>query len=124
MNGPVVWPSTETWYVTAGGGGGGAGLEDGGAAPPPVMAPPIWFAIIMPAPRPTPSFAVWETTRPLGVVVASEAALTEGPSSSTAGVARVSQGEVLEVGREADGWRPARVGRARGWVRAGAVERI
>ncbi|MGB3542496.1 hypothetical protein, partial [Rubrivirga sp.] len=70
------------------------------------------------------SFAVWESTRPLGVVVTTGTSLSEGPSTSTASVARVSEGETLEVGPAVDGWRPARLGRARGWVRADAVELI
>lgn len=67
--------------------------------------------------------AVWQTTRPLGVAL-SDVSVAEEPASSTGGVARLSPGDVLEVGLEVEGWRPVRVGRARGWVRADAVEAI
>lgn len=69
------------------------------------------------------SFAVWDTTRLLGVVL-TEASVTEGPSSSTPSIARLAAGETLEVGLEVDGWQPVRIGRSRGWIRAGAVETI
>ncbi len=68
--------------------------------------------------------AVREHTRPLGVVLAEEAAVVERPSAAAAGVARLRAGETVEVGEAADGWRPVSAGDARGWVRADAVEPI
>ena len=68
--------------------------------------------------------AVWEITRPVGVVLVDDAAVVESPSGVAPGVARLRAGETVEVGPEADGWRPVSVGRAEGWVRADAVAPI
>ena len=67
------------------------------------------------------AFAVWEATRPVGVVLVDDAAVLEAPSPAAPGVARLRAGETGEVGTEAAGWRPVTVGRADGWVRADAV---
>ncbi|PAP78543.1 SH3 domain-containing protein [Rubrivirga marina] len=70
------------------------------------------------------AFAVWEFTRPVGVVLLDDAPVVESPSPAAPGVARLRAGETVEVGPEADGWRPVTVGRAEGWVRADAVAPI
>ena len=70
------------------------------------------------------ALAVWEVTRPVGVVLADDVAVVESPSPAAPGVARLRAGETVEVGPEADGWRPVSVGRADGWVRADAVAPI
>ena len=69
------------------------------------------------------ALAVWERTRPLAVALA-DAAVAESPSPTAAAVARLRAGETVEAGAVVDGWRPVAVGRAEGWVRAGAVEPI
>ena len=70
------------------------------------------------------SLAVWERTRPLGVVLADQAAVVESPSTVAATVAQLRAGETVRVGEAADGWRTVSVGDAEGWVRADAVEPI
>lgn len=65
--------------------------------------------------------SVWQSTRPLGVAIA-DVAVTASPSPTGELVARLREGEAVAVGTEADGWRAVRVGRARGFVRAAAVE--
>ena len=67
------------------------------------------------------ALAVWEATRPVGVVLVDDAAVVESPAATAPGVARLRAGETVEVGPEAAGWRPVAVGRAEGWVRADAV---
>ncbi len=69
------------------------------------------------------SAAVWERTRPLAVVMA-EVAVVESPAPSASAVARLRPGETVSVGEAEDGWRPVRVGRESGWVRADAVAPI
>ena len=69
------------------------------------------------------SGAAWERTRPLGVALR-DAPAVEAPSAEAPGVARLQEGEAVEVGDLSDGWREVTVGRARGWVRADAVEPI
>ena len=69
------------------------------------------------------SGAVWERTRPLAVAM-SGAAVVESPSPTASAVARLRPGETVSVGEAEDGWRPVRVGRQSGWVRADAVAPI
>ena len=69
------------------------------------------------------SGAVWERTRPLAVAM-SGAAVVESPSPNASAVARLRPGETVSVGEAEDGWRPVRVGRQSGWVRADAVAPI
>ncbi|MEM0961246.1 MAG: hypothetical protein AAGK21_01740 [Bacteroidota bacterium] len=70
------------------------------------------------------SWAVWEASAPRSVVLVEEVAVVESPSPTAAPVARAREGEVVWAGEAEDGWRPVRVGRARGWVREAAVEPV
>ena len=67
------------------------------------------------------ALALVEATTPRGVVLADDVTVAETPSPTAAAVARLRAGEAVRVGPAADGWRPVRVGRARGWVPADAV---
>ncbi len=70
------------------------------------------------------ALVVGEATRPLGIVLADDTPVVEAPSPTASGVARLRAGEAVEVGDAVDGWQPVAVGRAGGWVRAGAVAPI
>lgn len=68
--------------------------------------------------------AVWERTRPLGVVLVEDAAVLDAPSPSAGGVTRLRAGEAVGLGDAADGWQSVRLGRNVGWVREDAVAPI
>ena len=70
------------------------------------------------------SAALWERSRPVGVVLAAEAEVTEEPSASSVGVARVRAGETVWVGEARSGWRRVEADGAEGWLPARAVERL
>lgn len=70
------------------------------------------------------SGALWERSRPLGVVLAPEADVTEEPSAESVTVARVRAGEVVQVGEAAAGWRRVEADGAEGWLPERAVERL
>ena len=70
------------------------------------------------------SAALWERSRPDGVVLAREAEVFGAPSASAARVAGVRAGDVVLVGEAASGWRRVWVDGAAGWLPERAVARL
>ncbi len=70
------------------------------------------------------SGALWERSRPVGVVLAAEAEVTEAPSAASVSVARVRAGETVRVGEGRPGWRRVEADGAVGWLPERAVERL
>lgn len=70
------------------------------------------------------SAVLWERSRPVGVVLADEAEVTEEPSAASVGVARVQAGETVEVGETQSGWRRVETDGGEGWLPERTVERL